>query len=121
MENIIEFPFGKAYCREKYVYFERNHDSLFTTESAQELLKSIYSHYGNQKFIYISHRKLKYIVDLESYKFVKNDQMIGIAVVSEVYDPEKDLLKEQELFDGAFAFFKSLDQAISWAETFDFD
>lgn len=121
MEKTLDYPFGKAYCKEKYVFFESCTSGEISCENAQQLLSDIYEHYQGKKFVYISHRKVKYIINLESYRYVNNNQMMGIAVVSQTFDPEKDLIREQAVFDGSFAFFKSLEEAISWVDTFEFD
>lgn len=120
LEKVLEYPFGKAFCNEKYVFFEKEDERNMSHEDAVRVLQDVHDYYDKKKFVYISHRKIKYIVSLESYKFINKKQMLGIAIVSQSLDPEKDLLREQELFDGPFAFFKELSQAISWAETFDF-
>lgn len=121
MEKTFNYSFGKAYCYKNYIFFEANAEIEISCEDAQRLLNDIYKHYKGRKFIYISHRKVRYVVNLESYRYVDNNQMLGIAIVSKTMDPEKDLLKEQALFEGPFAFFKNLEEAISWVETFEFD
>ena len=44
--------------------------------------------------------------------------MVGIAVVTSNENAKQELLKEQELYGGSFAFFKTLDAAKKWANNF---
>ena len=121
MEKILEFPFGKAYCNLKYIYFEREVQKDLSADDAKVLLEAVYTHYKRQKFVYISHRRSATTIDLNSYKHINQRQIVGIAIVSENENTEFELLKEQSLYEGPFALFKTLKQAIAWAETFEID
>ncbi len=119
VEKTLEFPFGKAYCNKKYVYFERVSEEIIDAKDAKILFDGIYAHFQNRKFVYISHRKSAPVIDLNSYKYVNQKQILGIAIVSNGDNLQIDLLKEQSLFEGPFASFRTLKQAIAWSETFE--
>ncbi|MGB3774372.1 MAG: hypothetical protein WA951_03875 [Leeuwenhoekiella sp.] len=121
MVNTIEYPFGKAYCHERFVYFERAPFQDLSAAQVKILMRDINAFYLNKKFVYISNRKMPTKIDISSYKHLNKKQMAALAIVTDEPDAEKTLLQEQELYDGPFAFFKTLDQAISWAKTFNLD
>lgn len=121
VEEKLEFPFGIAYCNQHYVYFERAQGFNLSANDAKILLDDIYVHFGKRKFVFISHRKSATTIDLNSYKHINQRQIMGIAIVSDDQNLEMELLKEQSLFEGPFALFKTLEQAIAWADTFELD
>lgn len=84
-------------------------------------MQDIAAYYDKRQFVYISNRKIRASVDLKAYKHVNNKQLAALAIVTDDPEPEEYLIKEQESFDGPFAFFKTLEQAISWAATFELD
>ncbi|WP_031426310.1 hypothetical protein [Flavimarina sp. Hel_I_48] len=119
--KILEYPFGKAFCYDKYVYFEREPYQDLSVEQVQTLMRGIDVYYHNRKFVYISNRKMRTIIDINAYQHLNKKQMVAIAIVTDQPNAEETLLEEQAMFDGPFAFFKTLDQAISWATTFELD
>ena len=121
MKKTLNYTFGSAYCHDNYVYFERTPNEDISCEEVKTLMYDISMHYGKRKFVYISNRKEPTIIDINSYKYVNIKQMAALAIVTEEPDAVEILLQEQQLFDGPFAFFKTLDQAISWASTFELD
>ncbi len=121
MNKILDYPFGKAYCHEQYVYFERALKQDLDCAQVKMLMQDIAEYYNKRQYVYISNRKMRAIVDLKAYKHVNNKQLVALAIVTDDPNPEEYLIKEQELFNGPFAFFKTLEQAISWAATFELD
>ena len=121
MKKILDYPFGKAYCHERYVYFERALEQDIDSAQVKRLMQDIAEHFDKRKYVYISNRKMRAVVDLKAYEHVNNKQLAALAIVTDDPNPEEYLIEEQESFDGPFAFFKTLEQAISWAATFELD
>lgn len=119
MKKILDYPFGKAYCHEQYVYFERALNQEPDGAQVKMLMQGIAEHYDKRQFVYISNRKAPTPIDISVYKHVDNKQMAALAIVTDDPNPEECLIEEQESFDGPFAFFKTLERAISWAATFE--
>ncbi|MGB5941725.1 MAG: hypothetical protein WBG71_02495 [Leeuwenhoekiella sp.] len=117
MKKVFETPFGKATCHDTYVYFENNGLEKRDIKDIRELLNNISQHYGASKYVWISYRKTAIELDPKAYDFVDHKQMVGIAIVSDHIESPEILIPEQELYDGSFAYFPTLEQAISWAKT----
>lgn len=116
MKTIFDYPFGKAHCFERYVYFELKKLEVLTSDMSKQIMIDIDDFYKNQQYVFISHRKFTLAVQPEAYKYVNPKKMIGVAIVAD--NLGDNLIEEQSLYRGSFAFFKNQEQAVSWADTF---
>ncbi len=118
LKTIFDYPFGQAQCFDRYVYFELKKLEVLTSDMSKQIMTDIDGFYKNGKYVFISHRRFTLAVQSDSYKYVNAKKMIGVAIVGDGEDPTENLIEEQSLYGGSFAFFKNKEQAISWAETF---
>ncbi|MBA82551.1 MULTISPECIES: hypothetical protein [unclassified Leeuwenhoekiella] len=116
----LEYPFGKGLLYDRYVHFIYPDDiKEVTPEYARMILKDVDSFYGNQKYVFISERGLDTRLDPEMLKGLNLSKMKALAIVSpEGPSRMEELIKEQEVFKGSFAFFTNFDAAKDWALTF---
>lgn len=119
MKKIFTYDFGKAHCHERYVYFELEDLNLLTADISKNIMADVNSFYKGSKYVFISHRKFATAIDPEAYAHVNSKKMVGIAIVSDHVKSPEILLGEQDAYDGAFAFFPTVQEAIDWANTFD--
>ena len=65
----------------------------------------------------ISDRKNSYKVDSAAYKFINPKKIVGIALVSSNEKVKMDAEEKQQLYDGSFGFFTTVEEAVDWAKT----
>ncbi len=103
-------------CFDSYVVFTLISKEI-TTQLAKEVLGFADNHYKKRPYVFISNRAFASNVDPDTYKEINTDILLGIAIVSEDQDVRKEAVVEQQLFEGSFGFFKTLEAAIDWAKT----
>ncbi len=116
MEKKYEISTGTVECYPTYVVFDFN-ARVYEQEQAQELIKAIDSHYKGRKCVVVANREMADIVNPEVYKDIKSRSIVGIAIVSNNEAVKAEAYKEQELFGGAFSYFKTIKEASGWADT----
>ena len=76
--------------------------------------------FGSEKYVLISERNLKTSFNADLMKDLNLSKVRGLAVVSEEgVSRREELIKEQSLFKGSFAYFTNYKAAEEWARTFD--
>lgn len=117
--KVDTFDFGKLEYFSAYVIGRFSPDVVIDNHVASKILSSLKSHFGKNKYVYISDRELSRNVDLSVYKMVDARRMIGIALVS---SKREELIttasKEQAAYSGSFGVFNTIESAVSWALSF---
>ena len=111
-------PYCNLLFKNSHAILTMHKGSAITLETAAEITDCLEEYYKGEKFIFITHRKHPHDIDLNVYngRILKN--MIGFAIVSENPEEMKRAMQEQPLWNEAFTFFKELDEAENWAESF---
>ncbi|WP_194851862.1 thymidylate synthase [Nonlabens antarcticus] len=118
-EFIQTLEFGTLQYYRNYVIGTVNADVVVDDVTGKIIIDAVKQHFGKRPMVYISNREFGREVDLSVYKLIDPKKMIAIAIVSahrESIIPTAG--KEQAAYKGSFGVFKSLDSAVSWAESF---
>lgn len=116
MENKYELTTGVLECYPQYAIFHFNAD-FYDLEEAFEFSRVIDSHYGSRKCVIVSTREMAKHVNPEVYSRVKSKCVVGIAIVSSSESVKREAVEEQLHYDGAFSYFRTLEEAIDWSKT----
>ncbi len=116
MKKTYNTPHGPMDCYENYLIFHLSSDGI-TGEASKEILSFARDHYGNQKYVFIASRKFPSPISPDAYKAINPNYMVGLAIVSESDTVKEEAYNEQELFNGAFSYFKTIAEAEDWANT----
>ena len=114
----IDYGFATLELTEHYSFVNLKENCNMTLEQSKDMLKDVLNHFGKRKYVIIVDRKEETTIDLKSYKLANPKQVIGIAIVSKAEKIFDQLIKEQRLFKNSFAFFKTVDEAKDWDESF---
>tara|TARA_R100000353_G_C6476720_1_gene188005 strand:- start:107 stop:472 length:366 start_codon:yes stop_codon:yes gene_type:complete len=116
MERTYSLSSGILNCFPTYAIFDFTAER-YDLKEAKEFGKVIDTHYKGRKCVVISTRKLTKSINPEVYTAVTSKSVIAIAIVSENEAVRKEAVKEQSLCQGAFSYFKTIDEAVNWADT----
>ncbi len=116
MEKNYTTSIGNLECYSTYAVARISVDSV-SREGAKELIQAGYSHFKDRQFVLISDRKDSYNVDSAAYKFINPKKIVGIALVSSNDKVKEDAFHKQELYNGSFGFFSTVEEAVDWAKT----
>ncbi|CAM3311930.1 hypothetical protein [Aequorivita lipolytica] len=116
MERKYELSTGILECYPLYAIFHFN-APFYDRDEAKEFVQTIDTHYKNRKCVVISNREMAKNVNPEVYNSVKSKCVIGIAIVSNSEIVKKEAYNEQGLFEGAFSYFGTIEEAEDWAKT----
>ena len=116
MEALYKTPHGPMECYANYLVFRLEGDGI-SGKAAKEILAYAYDHYGTRKFVFIANREFASTIDPKAYTAINPDKMVGLAIVSAEDTVRQEAIQEQELFEGAFSYFKTVEEAIDWANT----
>lgn len=114
----IKYPFGNFHLYESYCHLDLIDNKYLTLDECKIVIKDINDFYKKNPHVVISDRKFAASIDIEAYKYVNHKRMVGIAIVSANENASEELIKEQEIYKGSFAFFKTLEEAKDWAASF---
>ncbi|MAZ72195.1 MAG: hypothetical protein CMC70_03515 [Flavobacteriaceae bacterium] len=116
MEKVYSLSSGELKCYGTYAIFDfTGHD--YGVKEAEEFLAVLNTHYKNRTCVVISDRKLTKNINPEVYTAARSQAIMGIAIVSEDAGVREEAIIEQSLFDGAFSFFTTMEDAIGWSKT----
>jgi len=116
MKTSYTTPHGEMECFENYLIFRLSSNGI-TGKSAKEIMKYAYDHYDGKKFVFISSREFASNIEPKAYRAINPKYMVGLAIVSEIDAVKEEAVKEQQLFEGSFSFFKTEEEAANWADT----
>lgn len=116
MKKSYDTPHGLMECYENYLVFHLSSDGI-TGEAAKEILSFASDHFGNKKYVFISSRQFASPISPDAYRAINPKYMVGLAIVSESDAVKQEAYNEQELFKGAFSYFKTVAEAEDWANT----
>ncbi|MDX1463581.1 MAG: thymidylate synthase [Marinirhabdus sp.] len=116
MEALYETPHGPMKCYANCLVFRLVGDGI-SQKAAKEIMSYAYKHYGKRKFVFISNREFASNIDPKAYVAINPKLMVGLAIVSAEDAVREEAMNEQELFDGSFSYFKTIEEAIDWANT----
>ena len=114
MEAQYETPHGPMKCYANCLVFRLEGDGI-SKSAAKEIMSYAYKHYGKRKFVFISNREFASNIDPNAYTVINPKLMVGLAIVSAEDAVRQEAFNEQELFEGAFSYFKTIEEAIDWA------
>lgn len=111
-----------AFCdltlKETYAILVMNEGVTMSIDVVQQIRDCLKSHYKNRDFILITDRRNEYTIDLSIYRKKTLKNMKGIAVVSQNPKEVERAIQEQALWEHSFTFFKEIEEAEDWAQTF---
>lgn len=116
IEQITEFYRLEFY--DSYVIIEGNSNISVNSSIAENILKKIFDHFKDRKFVIVSNRISEYKLQADAYSPAILKKVKGIAIVSKNSEVRDQAILEQKKFNGSFAFFENLDDAKNWAENF---
>lgn len=102
----------------RYAIITVNENVDFTLTKASLIREKLRNYYKSNDFIMISHRKYQHKICSEVYKQGQLDNMKGLAIVSSSDEERDKAAIEQPMYNKPFTFFKTLEEAKSWAEVF---
>lgn len=114
----LNYSFGTLHLYEHYCHLDLEDDIFMTLKQCQNVIADIEDFYKKRCHVLISDRKRTSSIDTKAYKYVNHKRTVAIAVVTSNDNAKKELVKEQELYGGSFALFKTLENAIEWARNF---
>ncbi len=114
----IKYSYGNLHLYEHYCHLDLGEATFLSLKQCQDVLADLDTFYKKRPHVIISDRKFTASVDTKSYKYVNHKRMVGIAVVTSNENAKQELVKEQELYGGSFAFFKTVEAAKEWAGNF---
>ncbi len=118
MAKEIQLPYCTLQFEDFYAILVMHQGSAITIETASEITDCLEAFYNGKNFIFITHRKFPHDIDLNVYKGKILKNMIGLAIVSENVEEVKRAMQEQPLWNEAFTFFKTIQEAENWARSF---
>lgn len=119
MVKRFEYDFGSGEYHPNFVIFESARGVDIDENMAKTVLENCKEFYGDKPYGLISCRNdIRSVRSPRHYKQVKPKELIAIAVVSEDSGPTPNIIEEQQLYDGPFSFFRHVDQARRWMESF---
>tara|TARA_R110002072_G_scaffold14272_1_gene59297 strand:+ start:58034 stop:58402 length:369 start_codon:yes stop_codon:yes gene_type:complete len=116
MEAVYETPHGPMKCYPNYLVFKLKGDGI-SEPAAHEIMSYAYRHYDRRKFVFISNREFASNIDPKAYTAINPKVMVGLAIVSQEDEVRQEATSEQQLFEGSFSYFKTVDEAKDWANT----
>ena len=114
----VKTDFCKIEFYNRYVIVTFNENIFVNLPKAQEVRNKFREYYGNKDFVLITNRKYQHQVAEEVYEQGQLKNMKGLAIVSDKRTERDKAMSEQKLFDKSFVFFNTLEEAISWADTY---
>ncbi|MDT0555880.1 hypothetical protein [Patiriisocius hiemis] len=109
-------PYGILDFYKKFVIFNLTCD-LLDKEIAKELLAITDSFFGQEQYVFISYRSFFTNIDPEAYSVINPKKLAGVAIVSDLEIVKHLSISEQRLYSGSFSFFRTIEDAMIWAET----
>jgi|GEM_PF-1294036 len=116
MENKYQLSTGILECYPFYAVFHFNSD-FYDHKEAEEFTKVIDSHYKGRKCVVVANREMAKTVNPEVYGNGSSKSVVGIAIVSNNDEVKNEAIEEQGFFNGAFSYFKTIEEAADWAHT----
>lgn len=110
--------FYKLEFYDSYVVVEGKSNISVNSSMAENIIKNIFDHFKDRKFVIVSNRIADYEIQLDAYSSSIFKKVKGIAIVSKNAEVRDKAILEQQKFNGSFAFFDNLDDAKNWAENF---
>ena len=111
-----------SYCQlefyDHYAILTMYEGSKLNKATDTEITEILEDHYNNKDFIFITHRIHKYSIDLDIYNGKRLRNMKGFAIVSKNPEEHQRAMVEQALWSKSFVFFKDINDATDWAESF---
>ncbi len=112
--------YSNEFCQmelhDHYAILTINENEDLTLKKANVIREKLREYYKTKDFLMISHRKFKHTVSTEIYKKGQLDTMKGLAIVSSNNEERDKAIIEQQLYGKSFVFFKTLEEAKSWAQ-----
>ena len=102
----------------KYVILTIYEEVELNLAKASVIRQKLSEAFKDNDFLMISNRKFKHTVTNEVYRKGHLANMKGLAIVSDSEEEREKAINEQKMYNKSFAFFKELDDAKSWAESF---
>lgn len=103
---------------EKYAIFSVAKGKKLDQTVANEIRNALKVHYPRSPFVIIREELEELEVDFSVYQKRVMRNLKGLAIVSTNEAVRKRAIEEQSLFDDSFAFFTSMEDAKSWADSF---
>ena len=116
MKTSYQTPHGPMDCYKNCVVFKLTSE-VVDAKAAMEIMQCAYDHYGNNPFVFISNRAFVSNIDPKAYDAVNAKQVIGLAIVSAEDAVKQEAMNEQQLYEGSFSYFKTVEEAKDWAKT----
>ena len=116
MKTTYKTPHGPMDCYSNYLVFRLEGDGI-SEISAKEIMQYAYNHYERNPFVFISNREFASNIDPKAYNAIDPKLMIGLAIVSAEEAVKQEAFNEQKLFEGSFSYFKTVEEAMGWADT----
>lgn len=112
--------FTNDFCQmemyDQYVVLTLEEHTEFDLKKATVIRQQLNHYYTQKNFVLINHRKYKQKISIDIYKQGQLNNMKGLAIVSDD-DKEREIaLVEQQMYGKSFVFFRTLEEAKSWAE-----
>lgn len=116
MKTTYQTPHGPMDCFKDYLVFKLVGDGI-SAIAAKEIMQYAYDHFGKNPFVFISNREFASNISPKAYDAINPKLMVGLAIVSEEEAVKQEATNEQELFQGSFSYFRTVEEAKDWATT----
>ncbi|MCW8980360.1 MAG: hypothetical protein OQJ83_03145 [Altibacter sp.] len=116
MEAQYQLSTGLLECFSTHAIFHFT-GQRYDLPEALEFTKVVDLHYRNRKCVVISNRTITKKINPEVYTTYVSKSVVVVAIVSMSDDVREEAVAEQSLYNGAFTFFHSLEDAVRWGET----
>jgi hypothetical protein len=117
MPKIQKYNFCTLNFYESYMVAVVNKDVHLAPVENQVLIDAANDFYGNNPFVYITHRKYSYSVDpIVFIKTAKMKSLLGVAVVADVPVSKGNAEIEKLFYNKPYEIFSVLEDAIEWAK-----
>ncbi|MEO1032152.1 hypothetical protein [Winogradskyella sp.] len=116
MKETLSLDFCDMTIYDNYLVVVMKEGANITPEYNDVLLDITHTYYPERPFVYIAHRIHSYSVDPIIYlETAKIENLKGFAVVSKNYQAKVNAQIEQMFFKKPFEIFKTLEDAVDWA------
>lgn len=116
--NSIEFDFCKLFLYDNYAINTVNEGVLIDKYIAKDINTTLFNHFQNSPFVFISNRTNSYSVDpsiyMEAYTHLN---MIGFCIVTKDHRTIENATVEKLFLKMDFNIFDNLNEAIHWADS----
>ena len=117
MTDILRFNFCTVHIYDTYLIVEIDAGIHISSTHIDLLNNVVDTYFRNKPFVFISKRTFSYVVEPTAYSETHEiENLVGFAVVGKKMEDNKDFGLLKGFTQKPFKYFKTVEEAITWAK-----